>query len=232
MKIAIIPARGGSKRIPKKNIKLFAGEPIIAYSIRTAIDSGLFDRVIVSTEDRDIAEVAQIFGAEVPFLRPESLADDYTGTNAVVKHATEWVNTQCTPVDYVCCIYPTAPFLQVKYLHEAFVMLTNSGRSFVFSAAEYPFPIQRAIRISAAGGVEPICPECINKRSQDLEKVYHDAGQFYWGTAKAFLHDEATFSDNSLPIILPRSMVHDIDELEDWKRAELMYHIKEGFLHH
>src|SRR6185369_4336762 len=180
MNVAIIPARGGSKRIPRKNIRLFAGKPIIAYSIETAITSGLFDRVVVSTDDEDIADIALAFGAEVPFMRPKSLADDYSGTNEVVKHAIDWLNTHDKPVRYACCLYATAPFLREKYLRKAFEMLTSSCKQFVFSVASFPFPIQRAIRINKEGTVEPFFPQHINKRSQDLEEAFHDAGQFYW----------------------------------------------------
>ena len=223
MKVAIIPARGGSKRVPRKNIKPFHGKPIIAYSIETALRSKLFDRVIVSTDDREIAEVACSIGAESPFLRPDSLADSFTGTNAVVKHAIEWLNNQGAAVEYACCIYATAPFLQNGYLEEGFVQLLQSGRMYAFSVTTFPFPIQRAIRIAKNGDIEPMFPESITRRSQDLVETYHDAGQFYWGRAKAFLDEVPTFSAASVPIVLPRYLVQDIDTPEDWERAELMY---------
>jgi N-acylneuraminate cytidylyltransferase len=223
MKIAVIPARGGSKRIPRKNIREFAGKPIIAWSIGAALESRLFDRVIVSTDDEEIAEVSRQHGAETPFLRPKELADDYTGTNAVVKHAIGWFAAAGTPVDYACCIYATAPFVQPRYLREGYEKLVASGRSFAFSVTSYPFPIQRALRITADGGVEAIWPENIFRRSQDLEEGYHDAGQFYWGHAEAFLSDVVTFSNASVPVVLPRHLVQDIDTLEDWTRAELMF---------
>ena len=225
MKVAIIPARGGSKRIPRKNIRPFAGKPIIAYSIEAALDSGLFDRVIVSTDDPKIAEVARSFGAEIPFLRPQELADDHTGTNAVVKHAINWFMKLGEKVDTVCCIYATAPFVQVKYLREGYEKLVQSDKSFVFSVTSFPFPIQRAIRLNAAGEVEAMFPEFIFSRSQDLVETYHDAGQFYWGKAEAFLNDIVTFSSASLPVILPRYLVQDIDTFEDWHRAELMFQV-------
>jgi N-acylneuraminate cytidylyltransferase len=223
MKVAIIPARGGSERIPRKNIKLFLGKPIIAYSIETALRSKLFDRVIVSTDDRSIADVACHFGAESPFLRPDSLSDSFTGTNAVVEHAIEWLNSQGGCVEYACCIYATAPFLQTGYLEEGFRLLLQSDKFYAFSVTTYPFPIQRAIRIAPNGEIEPMFPVSIMQRSQDLEEAYHDAGQFYWGRAEAFLEGVSTFSAASVPVIVPRYLVQDIDTPEDWKRAELMY---------
>lgn len=223
MKLAVIPARGGSKRIPRKNIRPFAGKPIIGYSIEAALDSGLFDRVVVSTDDEEIAAVARAFGAETPFIRPSSLADDHTGTNAVIRHAIIWHRDQGQPVDYACCIYATAPFIQVRYLKEGFEKLVASGKSYVFSVTSFPFPIQRAIRLNARGEVEALFPEHVFSRSQDLEDAYHDAGQFYWGRAQAFVDEIVAFSPASLPVILPRHLVQDIDTLEDWRRAELMY---------
>jgi len=223
MKVAIIPARGGSKRIPHKNIKNFAGKPIIAYSIEAAQQSGLFDRIIVSTDDFEIAEVARRYGAEVPFLRPQELADDHTGTNAVVKHAINWLLGEKITVRYVCCLYATAPFLRPLLLQQALESLVDSGKDFAFSVTSFAFPILRSLRLTGAGGVEPIWPENIPRRSQDLEEAYHDAGQFYWGRAEAFLNDTPLFSDAAVPVILPRHLVQDIDTPEDWVRAELMF---------
>ncbi|WP_028990748.1 pseudaminic acid cytidylyltransferase [Thermithiobacillus tepidarius DSM 3134] len=223
MKVAIIPARGGSKRIPRKNIKPFAGKPIIAHSIDAALRSALFDRIIVSTDDQEIAQVAQAFGAEIPFLRPPALADDFTGTNAVVKHAIQWLAQHGQAVNYACCIYATAPLLQAEHLREGYDKLLSSGRSFAFSVTSFSFPIQRALRVTPDGGVGAIFPEHIFTRSQDLEETYHDAGQFYWGRAAAFLNDELTFSPASVPVILPRHLVQDIDTPEDWRRAELLF---------
>lgn len=223
MKLAIIPARGGSKRIPHKNIRPFVGKPIIAYSIQAALESKLFDKVIVSTDDEKIANIARQFGAETPFLRPTDLADDYTGTNAVVKHAISWFIEQGIEVQYACCIYATSPFLQPCYLQQGFEKLNNSDKAFAFSVTTFPFPIQRAIKIKTDGSVKAFFPENIEKRSQDLDEAYHDAGQFYWGRTEAFLQDIEMFSESSLPVILPRYLVQDIDTLEDWTRAELMY---------
>lgn len=225
MKVAIIPARGGSKRIPRKNVRLFAGKPIIAHSIGAALDSGCFDRVIVSTDDVEIAAVAREWGAETPFVRPPELADDHTGTNAVVKHAINWLAEQGTPADYACCIYATAPFVQARYLQEGLARLLERRRGYAFSVTSFPFPIQRAIRINAEGAVEAIWPENIFRRSQDLEEAFHDAGQFYWGTVDAYLTDAVVFSPASIPIVLPRHLVQDIDTFEDWRRAELMFRV-------
>ena len=223
MRVAVIPARGGSKRIPRKNIKNFCGKPIIAYSIEAALQTGLFERVIVSTDDEEIAAVARDFGAETPFLRPKEIADDYTGTNAVVKHAIQWLEKNVSKVEYACCIYATAPFVQVEYLKRGYQALLESDKQFVFSVTSFPFPIQRSLRIRDDGSVEPIFPDAVPMRSQDLEEAYHDAGQFYWGRGRAFIDELPVFSEHSLPIILPRYLVQDIDTLEDWIRAEMMF---------
>lgn len=225
MKVAIIPARGGSKRIPRKNIRLFAGKPIIAHSIGAAIESGCFDRVIVSTDDPEIAAVAREWGAETPFMRPASIADDHTGTNAVVQHALGWLVDQGTPAELACCLYATAPFVQARYLQEGLARLMESGRSYSFTVTSFPFPVQRAVRITTDGVVEAIWPENIFRRSQDLEEAFHDAGQFYWGTSEAFLNDVVIFSPASVPVVLPRHLVQDIDTFEDWRRAELMFRV-------
>lgn len=223
MNIAIIPARGGSKRIPRKNIKHFAGKPIIAYSINAAKKSNLFDKVIVSTDDLEIAEVAESCGAEIPFIRPEALSGDHTGTTPVIKHAINWFIDHNAPVDFACCIYATSPFIQSAYLMKGYSKLISSGKSYAFSVSSFTYPIQRAIRIAADGTVDPMYPENILVRSQDLEEAYHDAGQFYFGKVDAWMNDVVAFSSASLPIVLPRYLVQDIDTEEDWTRAELMY---------
>jgi pseudaminic acid cytidylyltransferase len=223
MKLCVIPARGGSKRIPRKNIRAFAGKPIIAWSIEAALATSLFDRVLVSTDDAEIAAVAQAHGAEVPFLRPRELADDLTGTNAVVKQALKWHRDQGQAVDVACCLYATAPFAQARYLSLGHEILMSSGKAFVFSVTRYDFPVQRALRLNDAGEVEALYPAYRQTRSQDLEPAYHDAGQFYWGRAEAFLEDAILFSSVSLPVILPSHLVQDIDTDEDWRRAELMF---------
>ena len=224
MNIAIIPARGGSKRIPKKNIKPFCGKPMIAWSIAAARESRCFDRVIVSTDDEEIAVVAQTAGAEIPFIRPAELADDHTGTGAVIRHALQWVADQGERIDLACCIYATAPFVTATDLQQGMVRLQAAPeKKYAFSVTSFPFPIQRAIRLTDDGGVEPFQPECMPMRSQDLEEAYHDAGQFYWGRPEAFLNGPSVFSPLSIPIILPRHRVQDIDTEEDWIRAELLF---------
>jgi N-acylneuraminate cytidylyltransferase len=223
MRVAVIPARGGSKRIPRKNIRLFAGKPVIAWSISAALESGLFDRVVVSTDDVEIADCAREFGAETPFVRPLELANDHAGTDAVVCHALRWLAESGTRAEHVCCIYATAPFVTADWLRKGWQSLVESGKEFSFSVTSYPFPIQRAIRLTESGGVEPFQPECVPMRSQDLEPAYHDAGQFYWGKASAYLSGMETFGPNSSPVILPRWLVQDIDTEEDWVRAEFMF---------
>jgi len=223
VKIAVIPARGGSKRIPRKNIRMFCGKPIIAYSISAAQQTGLFDQVVVSTDDEEIASVAREFGATTPFVRPKELADDFTGTNAVVKHAVAWFNAQSNDVTHACCLYATAPLLQARFITEGYEALSRSDAAFAFSVTSYAFPIQRALRVTPEGRVDAIYPEHRMTRSQDLEHAYHDAGQFYWGTARAFLEDLPVFAPHSIGVILPRHLVQDIDTLEDWDQAELMY---------
>lgn len=224
-KIAIIPARGGSKRIPKKNIKEFFGKPLIAYSITSALKANIFDKVIVSTDDEEIAQIAKQYGAEVPFIRPKELSDDYTGTTDVINHAIEYLESQGEKYNYVCTIYATAPFLQSKYLLEGFEKLKNSDAINAFSCTTMPFPIQRTFKIDDNNRCEMFTPENYFSRSQDLEEAYQDAGQFYWTNKQREKQDEnkIMFSQSSIPIILPRYLVQDIDTLEDWRRAEFMY---------
>lgn len=223
MKLAVIPARGGSKRIPRKNIKPFCGKPMIAWSIEAALQSGCFDEVIVSTDDAEIADVARQWGADVPFMRPAALADDYTGTIPVVRHAIEWFQQAGKQPSQVCCIYATAPFVQIEDLRRGLDLLLANVCSYAFSVTSYPFPVQRAIRITEQGRVEMFCPEHFDTRSQDLEEAWHDAGQFYWGGAKAWLEDPAFFTRSSVPVRLPRHRVQDIDTSEDWLRAEWLF---------
>jgi len=220
--IAVIPARGGSKRIPRKNIKEFHGKPLIAYSIETAVESQCFDRIIVSTDDEEIAEVALKFGAEVPFIREDELANDYAGTTPVIQDALNKINDNS--LAYVCCIYATSPMLKAQYLKQGLELLKQSQDShYAFSLTSYAFPIQRALTLSDSNHVEMIDPTKLNVRSQDLEEVWHDAGQFYWGTKEAWQQALPIFSEHSLGVKLPRYLVQDIDTLEDWKTAELMY---------
>ncbi|HMW56695.1 MAG: pseudaminic acid cytidylyltransferase [Candidatus Accumulibacter phosphatis] len=223
MKLAIIPARGGSKRIPRKNIKLFSGKPMIAWSIDAARASGLFDHIVVSTDDVEISAVAKAYGAEVPFMRPPALSDDYTGTSAVVAHAIQWYRAQGDMPDPVCCIYATAPFVNAADLQRGLQMLADSDSDFAFSVTSFAFPIQRAIKLTEEGRVQMFQPEHFNTRSQDLEQAFHDAGQFYWGRAAAWIADKPIFSSDAMPVILPRHRVQDIDTPEDWERAEWMF---------
>lgn len=223
MKLAVIPARGGSKRIPRKNIKLFCGKPMIAWSIEAALQSGCFDQVVVSTDDAEIAEVARQHGADVPFTRPAELSDDYTGTVPVIRHAIEWFTQQGRTVEQVCCLYATAPFVTAQDLNRGMQVLQGDDCDYAFSVTSYAFPIQRAIRINGQGRVEMFNPEHFNTRSQDLEEAFHDAGQFYWGRADAWLQGKQIFSPDALPVLLPRHRVQDIDTPEDWARAEWLF---------
>ena len=223
MKVAIIPARGGSKRIPRKNIKEFCGKPMIAYSIEAAIESGCFDRVIVSTDDTEIAKVAQAYDAEVPFIRPEELSNDHAGTIPVIQHAVNWLIEQGEAPEFVCCLYATAPFITPEAIKQGLQQLEDTNAAYAFSATSYAFPIQRAFKIKSSLGVEMFEPQQFNTRSQDLEEAYHDAGQFYWGTKEAWLTEKLIFGSESTPVILPRHRVQDIDTPEDWQRAELLF---------
>lgn len=222
MRIAIIPARGGSKRIPRKNIKIFCGKPMIAWSIEAALRSNCFDRVIVSTDDTEIAQIARDYGAQVPFIRPATLADDRTGTSPVVAHAIQWLEQQDELVEHVCCIYATAPFLDEVDLQNGWNQLRDSGLDYSFSVASYAFPIQRALTIDTNGVVSMLNKEYLQTRSQDLTPAWHDAGQFYWGTKSSWLNGTEILDGRSISIKIPRHRVQDIDTEEDWIRAEFM----------
>ncbi|MDY0273693.1 MAG: pseudaminic acid cytidylyltransferase [Advenella sp.] len=223
MKLAIIPARGGSKRIPRKNIKPFGGKPMIAWSIEAALKSDCFDHIIVSTDDQEIADIAIKHGASVPFIRPAELSDDQTGTIPVIRHAIDWFNQQGNSVEQACCLYATAPFVQAKDIRQGLEALQQHQCDYAFSVTSYAFPIQRAIRLNGNGRVEMFNPEHFYTRSQDLEEAFHDAGQFYWGQAQAWLDGRVIFTPNSVPVLLPRHRVQDIDTLEDWVRAEWLF---------
>lgn len=223
MNLAIIPARGGSKRIPGKNIREFCEQPLIAYSINAAKNSGLFEKVMVSTDSEEVANIAREYGADVPFIRPEHLSNDVIGTRPVTNHAIEYCREHYFDPEYCCCIYATAPFLQTQYLEQGLQALkAQPEKRFAFSVTSFPFPVQRAIKLTN-GSVEAMYPADIWKRSQDLEEAYHDAGQFYWGSTAGYLSELAIFSEASIPVVLPRHLVQDIDTQEDWVRAELMY---------
>lgn len=218
--VAVIPARGGSKRIPRKNIREFAGKPMIAWSIEAALASGCFARVIVSTDDEEIAAVAKAHGAEAPFRRPATLADDHTGTVPVIAHAIDWLREQGEAPQAVCCLYATAPFVQADDIKTGLSALQHDDVDYAFSVTSYAFPIQRALRLTPNGRVTMFQPEHFTTRSQDLEEAWHDAGQFYWGRAEAWAAGKAIFTQRAMPVKLPRHRVQDIDTPEDWQRAE------------
>jgi N-acylneuraminate cytidylyltransferase len=230
MKIAVIPARGGSKRIPRKNIKPFRGKPMIAWSIEAAQRSGLFDHVVVSTDDSEISVVASQMGAECPFIRPADLADDQAATTAVIAHATKWAIDLGWPVDAVCCIYATAPFMRPEDIRRGWEMLESGDWAYVFSATDYPAPIFRSFRQRADGSVEMVYPEHFGTRSQDLPVVLHDAAQFYWGRPQAWLEGKRVFDLHSRVVVIPRWRVQDIDNVDDWIRAELLAEVMQGEL--
>ncbi len=227
MTLCIIPARGGSKRIPRKNIKLFNNKPMIAHSIIVAQQSGLFSDIIVSTDDAEIAQVAREYGANVPFVRPPELSDDFATTGAVIAHAVDFMQQNGWSGDAVCCIYATAPFVQTDDLQRGFQQLRDTGADFAFSVCSFAFPIQRALRMNEQGEVAMFQPELFAVRSQDLEEAWHDAGQFYWGTAQAWLAQKPIFNSHSVGVPLPRYRVQDIDTPEDWVRAELLAKVLE-----
>jgi pseudaminic acid cytidylyltransferase len=225
MRIAVIPARGGSKRIPRKNIKKFCGKPMIAWPLEVAKASSLFDHIIVSTDDAEIAGVAQAWGAEVPFVRPAELSNDYAGTTEVIAHATRWAIEQSWSLTEVCCIYATAPFIQVEDLKRGLEALESGNWAYAFSVTESVFPIFRAFHQHPDGGVEMFFPEQFEKRSQDLPVALHDAGQFYWGLPDAWLGLKRLFGRHSMPVIIPKWRVQDIDSEDDWKRAEILQQV-------
>lgn len=228
MKLAVIPARGGSKRIPRKNIKPFAGKPMIAWSIDAALASGCFDQVIVSTDDEEIAAIAEAAGATAPFRRPIELSDDHTPTLPVIAHAVTLMIEQGHPIEAACCIYATAPFIRASDLKAACALMETTGADYVFTATDFPFPIQRAIRLGPEGGVSMYHPEQMETRSQDLEPAYHDAGQFYWGRRSAWLAGAPIFAPRSRIHLMPRARVQDIDTMDDWRYAEAMFAVLEA----
>lgn len=219
--LAIIPARGGSKRIPRKNIRDFLGKPIIAYSIDVALESGLFKEVMVSTDDEEIAEVAMKYGAKVPFMRSAENADDYATTVDVLVEVLQTYQQQEKNFENGCCIYPTAPLIRSAFLDNAYEKLINEDFSTVFPVVEFSYPIQRSLKLSEKGKVEMNWPEHLESRSQDLPKAYHDAGQFYWFNVEEILKEKKLFGKNSGTIVLPSTSVQDIDTEEDWKLAEM-----------
>lgn len=220
MRVAIIPARGGSKRIPRKNIKEFCGKPMIAWSIETAVASGCFDKIIISTDDQEIAKIARRHGADVPFMRPEALANDYAGTTEVIAHATQWCLDEGWAVKAVCCIYATAPLMQAGDLQDSLKLLQEGDWSYSFPVTQFTAPIFRSFRLLENGSIEMFFPENFALRSQDLPAAYHDAGQFYWGRPNAWLEGVRVFDHRSCPLVIPNWRVCDIDTHDDWLFAE------------
>lgn len=228
MRVAVIPARGGSKRIPRKNIKPFHGKPMIAWSIEAAQQSQCFDRIIVTTDDEEIAAIARQYGAETPFLRPAELANDFAGTIPVIHHAVDWLVAHGQQPDEVCCIYATAPFIEAQDIVSGLDKLIQNQCDYAFTVTSFPAPIQRAFRITEGQRIAMFYPENAEKRSQDLEPAYHDAAQFYWGKAEAWQQERPLFSQTSVPVVLPRQRVQDIDTPEDWQVAELLFTLLHG----
>ncbi len=225
MRIAVIPARGGSKRIPRKNIKDFAGKPMIAYAIDAAIASGAFDHVVVSTDDDEIAGIARARGAELPFVRPAELADDHTPTVPVIAHAIDAVRALGWDVAWVCCIYPGVPLIDPADITAAWDLLQSAGgEGYSFPVAEFPSAIQRALKRGGDGAVAPFDPAHVATRTQDLEAAYYDAGQFYWGGVDAW-RSGLSIHGNGRAIVLPEWRVADIDTPADWDRAEALYRV-------
>lgn len=227
MNIAIIPARGGSQRIPRKNIRPFCGRPMIAHTINAALKSGAVDAVVVSTDDQEIADIAMREGALVPFIRPSSLADENTGTAPVIRHAITTLQEQGWALEHCACIYATAPLLSPLLVREGLMKLkSRADTTFTFTAARFSFPIQRALLTTPQGGVVPFDPQSIKKRSQDLAPAYHDAGQLYWAHHSVWMDpDIPIFSPESQMLVLPDYLVCDIDTVEDWERAEVLLEV-------
>lgn len=220
--VAIIPARGGSKRIPRKNIRPFAGKPMIAHAISAAVNSGLFDHVVVSTDDEEISRIAREWGAETPFVRPPELADDHTPTVPVIAHAIGECEKLGWTIERACCIYPGVPFIQIADLEAALKLLETSHAEYSFPITDFPSAIQRALRRGGSGRMSPFFPEHELTRTQDLEPAYHDAGQFYWGTRQAWLGNPRIHSSGA-GLVIPNWRVVDIDTLADWQRAEIIF---------
>jgi N-acylneuraminate cytidylyltransferase len=227
VRIAVIPARGGSRRIPRKNIRPFCGKPMIAWTIETAKASGLFEHVLVSTDDAEIGSVAVQWGAEYPFVRPPELADDHAGTSEVIAHATRWALDRGWKLDAVCCLYAT-PFLDVEDLVRGLALLGSGDWSFALAATDFAAPIFRSFTQRDDGGLEMFFPEKFSARTQDLPRALHDAGQFYWGRPDAWIEGRRVLDRWSVPVIIPRWRVQDIDEPDDWVRAEMMFSYLKG----
>ena len=224
MRVAIIPARGGSKRISRKNVRDFVGKPIIAYPIETAISSDLFDHVIVSTDDDEIAEMAERYGADVPFRRPPALGDDYTSTDTVLIHALGECRRIFGAVQQCCCIYPANPFLDAVDLHRGLDLLVTHQATSAFPLVRYDFPIEQAFVLEGARP-RPRWPDQMMARSQDLIEHFHDAGIFYWCDVEKFLQVERLFTEDAAAFVIPSERCQDINTLDDWARAEYKYRL-------
>ncbi len=225
MYVAVIPARGGSKRIPRKNIKEFRGKPMIAWSIEVAKQSGLFDRVVVSTDDQEIATIAMTYGAEVPFVRPSTLADDHTPTVPVVAHGISALAELGVFPECVCCIYPCAPFIRSEDLVAGLALLKESGSNYAYPVAEFAHPVQRALWRTENGEMRFMSPEHELARTQDLPPAFHDTGQFYWGRTDAWAAQKRMHSEGA-GLVVPYWRFVDIDTIDDWQRAELMFELQ------
>jgi len=223
MRIAVIPARGGSKRIPRKNIREFAGKPIIAWPIGTALESGLFDKVIVSTDDGEIAEFARQAGASVPFMRPENLSDDYADTKSVVRHAILEIGLEREITSQICCIYPTAVFLTADLLIEGLARLDSGVASFAFAMTNLDTVVLRSFTQSEVGRVKMLFPENYSARTQDLPEIFSDAAQFYWGKVESWQSDKPIIGADSIGIFIDSTRVQDIDTEQQWLSAETKF---------
>lgn len=227
MNIAIIPARGGSKRIPRKNIKNFHGKPIISYSIQAAIDSKIFEKIIVSTDDEEIANVSIEYGAEVPSLRPNEISDDNTGIHPVMSYTLDLLSSQNLNFEFACCIYATAPLIDAQDIVNGYHLIKNEDCASVLAVAEYNYPVERSFFINNMGEIEMLFPEKFNTRSQDLNRVMHDAGQFCWARNEIWKGPPLQFGPSHRPLILPSWRVQDLDNQDDWVRAELLFKLLE-----
>ncbi len=221
MRLAVIPARGGSKRVPRKNVRMFAGQPMIAWPVRAALASGCFDHVVVSTDDPEIAELATQLGAIVPFVRPPELADDHTGLISVLRHAIRQM--QCISDDLVCCLYATAAFVEPIDLRVGLEYLETHGCDFCVAVTPFRAPIDRAMKLTSGGRLTMLDPNRYQARSQDLEPRYHDAGQFCWGRASAWLSSDNVYQSRCVGVVVPGLRAHDIDTEEDWTHAEIIF---------
>lgn len=222
-RVAVLPARGGSKRIPRKNLRNFCGAPMLSWPIAAARESGCFDRVLVSTDDEEIARIARSFGAETPFMRPPALANDHAPTVPVIAHAIAQLADAGSAPALVCCLYPTAAFVLAEDLRRGLDILLAEGCDYAVSVTDYGYPVQRALRVNDAGRIVMVAPEHVVTRSQDLPPRLHDAGQFYWGRAAAWTAGTPILSEAAAPVPLPRHRVQDIDTAQDWERAEWLF---------